>query len=462
VGGDVRFDDPGLPGDVGATDPGVDGGPPWSCWSCTTDGDCHGGAKCLPVGPAMHCALECVDDGDCPRSYICYASSTASKSCLPVSYNCVACATDTPCDAGKVCDFTSGICKDGRSVCEHCIYDFDCAEGLRCYKKSGEAVGACVNECSDATPCPATSDATCGTTANGVRLCLPNDPDTCGGCGGATPFPSPDGTVCYGCLNNTHCTTMGQSCDVAGDHTCKLIDGPCGSLKLCADGTCHECCVDADCPVETGPCTDNTCQGECDSCNGQCSGTAFPVMKVINNVPQCVQCGVTADCIAIDPTCTCTGDPTWMCVGTDGNACGGDPCIGSSCTTDADCPPSSSGAALACSGVVGGYCYDPSGRCDGVTTCCGAGQGCFDILSSLAGGMGGGLPGGDIGAYCSCDDSHPCLGNLPCTSTDIVCSFPAISDRLCPGGVKLATLPDKLCVDLAALLGGLLPGGSLP
>ena len=133
-----------------------------------------------------------------------------------------------------------------------------------------------------------------------------------------------------------------------------------------------------------------------------------------------------------------------------------------SCTTDADCPPSSSGAALACSGAVGGYCYDPSGRCDGATMCCGAGQGCFDLLASLSSGMGGGIPGIGSGGYCSCDDQQPCLGSLPCTSTDIVCSIPAISDTLCPGGVKSATLPDMLCVDLAALLGGLFPGGSLP
>ena len=36
------------------------------------------------------------------------ASETqAGKSCLPVSYNCVACIWDTPCDAGQCCDFLS-------------------------------------------------------------------------------------------------------------------------------------------------------------------------------------------------------------------------------------------------------------------------------------------------------------------------------------------------------------------
>ncbi len=444
-----------------ATDPGTGG--VLNCTSCTADGDCGTNSKCLPVGATKHCLSGCTTDGDCPRSFICYASSTASKSCLPVSYNCVTCAVDTPCDTGKTCDFTSGLCKDPKGLCDYCTYDFDCDVNLRCYKKTGSATGACVPECSGTTPCSDTTNFTCGTTEKGVQLCQPVG-DTCGGCAAATPFPSPDGKSCYACLNNSHCTVQGETCDITVDHKCKKITGKCGSLKECTDGTCQNCCVDADCAGlsgATGTCTNHTCDGVQDACNGQCSGTSFPVCVTVSNVPTCVQCGTTSDCLALDSSgsCTCTGDPTYACIDSTGNVCGGNTQCASPCSTDADCPPNSSGTSLVCSGSVGGFCYDASGACDGTTSCCAAGQTCYDVLSSLfgsLGGMGGAIP--STGGYCTCDDSHACLGGKPCTSTDGLCSIPILSDMLCPGGVKPSTMPDKVCVDVTQLLTSLLGG----
>jgi hypothetical protein len=452
-----------VPGEDTATDPGTD--VPVvigvDCKACSSDADCGGTAKCLPVGATKHCLSACTDDGDCPRSFICYAASTASKSCLPVSYNCVACAVETPCEANKVCDFVSATCKEGNPVCGKCTYDFDCAAGLRCYKTTGSATGACVAECTDSCT---DSDFTCGTTEKGVQLCQPKDPTKCGGCEAPTPFPSPDGLSCFGCLNNSHCTVQGETCNM-NTHAC-TPDNVCPGQRQCpADsGNCQDCCEDADCPdvdgVATGPCTANKCVNQIDPCNGQCSGTQFPVCKTINGIPQCVQCEATSDCASLgDASCTCSGDPTYTCLTPDGNVCQ-PPTCGAICSTDADCPPDANGGSLLCSGAVNGFCYNPTGACDGSTSCCGAGQSCFDIISSLFGGMG--MPGGGampgMGGYCTCDDSHACMGGKPCTSTDGLCSIPILSDMLCPGGVKPSTMPDKVCVDIMELLSGLLGG----
>jgi hypothetical protein len=432
--------------------------PPSKCWGCASDEDCTGDAKCVVVGGSKTCLTPCGNDGDCPRSFICYAASTAGKFCIPVSYNCVECAVDVPCDAGKVCDFVSGTCKTGNPTCGRCTYDFDCEADLRCYRATGAATGRCVPECSGVTPCADTTNFTCGTTEKGVHLCLPKGPGHCDeGCSPGTPFPSPDGTACYECLNNSHCTKPGEYCAINRTHTC-VREGDCIGQMQCSDGMCHECCEDSDCLGGSGPCMDYQCKNRIDSCDGQCAGTSFPICKNINNVPQCVQCETDLQCdIGVELACTCSGDPTYTCLTPDGNTCTSGDCM-SACVTAADCPPGGGGEALSCSGTGnGGLCYSPSGACDGTTTCCGPGQSCYDVLSALGGGV---LPG--MGGYCTCDDAHPCLGGGACTSTDAVCSIPIVSDTLCPGGVKSSAVPDKVCADLATILGGLFRGVSLP
>ena len=321
---DVPPGDPGN-GDPGMADTDIPSGLPIDCMPCAADDECGPGAKCLPVGATKHCLSDCIDDGDCPRSYTCYQAAAGGKSCLPVSYNCVACAQEHPCAAGKVCDFVSGTCKVGSGGCGKCTYDFDCDEGRRCYKTTGAATGACVEECVDT--CTDRQCSTCVTTDRGVRLCIPKVPDKCGGCGGATPFVSPDCMTCWGCLNNSHCIVQGESCELT-THSCRevFIDTPPCGWRTCDDGIQGECCADADCTgcsVSTGRCLDRRCEPAdlVDPCNGQCGGTSFPVCKVINSMPQCVQCDSDAQCTPIDPLCTCTGDPTFTCLRPDGSVC---------------------------------------------------------------------------------------------------------------------------------------------
>ncbi len=435
------------------------------CKSCNNSSDCGTDSRwqCMPVGASRHCLLECVDDGDCPPSYLCYAASTVSKVCLPVSYDCVACAFDTPCPGGKVGNFVSGACEDGADLCQKCTYDFDCAAGMRCFKTTGSATGACVPGCSDTVSCSDTANFQCEVTGKGVWLCQPKDTSRCGGCPAATPYPSPDGTSCYECLNSSHCAD-GKSCDVAGGHVCRTPDAECGLLKKCADGQCHQCCDAADCEGlqgATGTCTDYRCDGVADPCGGACM-SPYPVCAVLNGVSQCVQCAQDADCAVLDPACTCTGDPTYTCLFTDGNVCAPSTCP-ALCASDADCPPGPSGETLLCSGTMDGFCYDPNGKCDGMTSCCPAGSSCFDLLSALYGGMGGmpgmgtGTPGSGM-ASCTCDEQHPCLGGRPCTATDVFCVLPMIGDMICPGGVKPATMPGSVCIDLMEMVSGITGG----
>ncbi len=430
------------------------------CKSCAVDGDCATGFRCLPIGSSRYCLRTCEDGGDCPGGYICSAASSVSKNCLPITYNCVACAFDSPCEGGQCCDFATGACKDCRDKCEPCTYDFDCKAGLRCFKKAGNPTGACVEECSDG-PCSDAANFTCAANSSGVMLCQPND-DNCGGCQQGF-YPKPDGTGCVECLNSTHCA-QDEVCDLM-TNTCQ--GGECPGAHKCNDGECHQCCEDAHCndiPGATGTCLPNyVCEGA-EPCNGMCSGQ-YPVCATINGIEQCVQCKTDADCARVDETCTCTREPLFSCMFPDGAVCQtvGGVCA-ALCQSDADCPPGTNGEALSCykTGTADGVCYNTNGSCDNATMCCGAGQTCFDVMGILLGGMGGGMPGMPGGAmpimfgYCSCDSKHPCLGGQACTPTMLVCLIPMIKDIVCMGGSLPSNMPEGLCIDLASMLGGLI------
>jgi hypothetical protein len=430
-----------------------------ACKTCTGDGDCDQGSKCLPVGATKHCLPSCTTDGDCPPSYMCYAASTSSKSCLPATYVCPPCAADEPCEAGKVCDMlaSGGACKVGNPECGSCTYDFDCADGMRCYKKTGSPSGVCVAGCSDAKPCADTAKFSCEANEKSVKMCKPLTDDACKACPPEKPFPSDDGLSCWECRNNSQCTVAGETCNA--QHEC--ASGTCTKFT-CDDGNCHDCCSDSDCPNDSGPCTNYKCENQIDNCNGTCA-PPYTVCAEINATWQCVQCSVTADCAGQGSgSCTCTGDPTYSCMEPDGNVCQSATCA-AVCQTEVDCPPDSNGGSLACTGGAGGICYNPTGACDGVSSCCAGGSSCYDVLGSLFGGGGIGIPGGGgtmptIAGYCSCTDAMACLGGKPCTATASMCSFPLVGTMLCPGGVPPATMPEKLCVDIMEILTGILGG----
>jgi len=219
-----------------------------------------------------------------------------------------------------------------------------------------------------------------------------------------------------------NCVECDSDDDCLGDCSCKLQDFT---------------CVDADGQV-------------CETCKDYGCADPYPACANVGGTWQCVQCTSDNDC---DGTCTCSDN--FICIyPATGQSCVGD--CPSKCTTPVDCPPSPNGETLDCH--ASGVCFNPAGGCDGVTSCCGPGQQCFDLLSLLFGGMGGIMPGMPIAmGYCSCGVVADCLGGEPCTDMALLCDLPIISDMICAGGSLPADVPAKMCFDSSALLGGTLP-----
>ncbi len=429
------------------------------CGTCARDGDCAPGFSCLPVGAAKHCLATCENDADCPRSYLCYQATVDERLCLPMSYNCVACAYDQPCPDGTVCDFNTGTCKDGARECWKCTWDWDCVDGLRCHKEVGSATGACAPDCSDANPCADPANTTCTTTPKGIRLCLPNDPDTCGGCPVDRPYPAPDGSDCVECLDDWDCNHLdGEYCDLSEmPYTCVMP--PCGLQLQCEDGQCADCCEDADCFAfdQAGSCVDHACVF--DPCGGACGNTPYPACVTIDGFPQCVQCATDDDCRAFGPGCdSCTGHPTYTCMGADAGSCVVEECP-SLCASDPDCPATPDGQPMKCSGVGYGVCFDPAGTCGSSGACCPLGTTCWDLGANIADalGMEGWPPEASPVTKCTCDDAHACFGDLPCTRTDVLCAVPNAGALLCPGGVRPDSMPEAVCGDLGLIIEALTP-----
>jgi hypothetical protein len=183
-------------------------------------------------------------------------------------------------------------------------------------------------------------------------------------------------------------------------------------MKKCADGQCRQCCGVEHCPGG-GTCVQGVCQSE-PECPLDCGWATCADM---GGQAICVECDPAYDeCPARGAGCHCS-PASFFCEDAAGEHCTVEvPTCAAICSSDADCPPDASGKALSCytAGPTGGFCYDPAGACDASSSCCGAGQSCLDLLSLFP----GALPSPPLGTsrtgFCSCDDTHPCLGGQPC------------------------------------------------
>jgi hypothetical protein len=465
---DVIEDVTPTEGTVEETTPETIVGPGDDCTPCTGATDCPEGYACSAVGSGKFCLRNCETAAECKGGYVCYPVSTAGKQCLPMSYNCVECAYKG-CDAGKVCDLVSGTCAEVVGECFKCTYDFQCGDGSRCYKKAQATTGVCVPECASGA-CAAADKFTCNANADGIKICTPNKDEDCQPCPAGQKLLG-DGKTCVECVNDLDCKDPNKpKCDPTS-HTCgsKSCTAP---TKLCSDNNCHACCADGDCPQQSdgspGKCENYACKGvesECTKAGIDCSTNPYyQACCVINGSPQCCGCADVADCLKQYPdypTCECSSN---MCIdpATSQSCDGGVSECAATCTTDADCPPPASGTGtLTCHAK--GFCYDPAGSCDNAAACCSPGQTCFDLLSLLFGGMGGGMPGIPGGggmpssgmAACSCTTAADCLGGGNCTDLASMCAFPIIGQIICPGGAPPSTAPAKLCFDFSKLLGGI-------
>jgi len=420
------------------------------CKPCQTGADCDQGYSCMPLAGGKFCLKDCTGNADCKGGFICYqVVSPGPKSCIPISYKCQGCAS-AGCDQGKCCDLVSGECKDCKQKCDLCRYDFECAQGMRCYIKQGGSTGNCVYECGQTQKCDEPDKFACQDNGQGIKVCVPTSDQSCVSCPSDKPYLGSD-NQCHQCLLDQHCKS-GQVCNQQ-TYTCETPGCPSGTYK-CSDGQCHQCCEDKDCvgvPGATGKCVNFACEGAQDPCHGTCADP-YPVCANVQGQWQCVQCAQDADCKL--PNCKCSN---FLCVdASTGQVCTTGPgSCAAQCTTDQDCPTDANNNQLACNQTYK-ICYNPNGGCDGQAACCAPNQQCVDLLSLLFGGLGG-LPGGmPMGTgYCSCNTQNDCLGGEPCTNMSLLCALPFIGQMVCPNGSLPPTVPQNMCFDISKLLGGL-------
>jgi hypothetical protein len=165
------------------------------CVACAADTACAGGSVCDPGSGAC---VECVTNDDC---------DAPTATCDLTRHLCVAaCRTTAQCAGRGVCDTTTGSCLG-------CVRDTDCARGTHCDLAGGECV-----DCLVAADCPADSPlCTPGHTCSDVCV---TDADCNDGSSPQDPpsFCDPRNHLCVDCLRNVDCDS---------DSFCRA-DGTCG------------------------------------------------------------------------------------------------------------------------------------------------------------------------------------------------------------------------------------------
>ncbi|MBI3071967.1 MAG: PPC domain-containing protein [Deltaproteobacteria bacterium] len=280
-----------------------------ACVECVSNADCQTGAPRICDRAQRKCVLApiCARDSDCPPTEKC---DVATSTCVPRPAEC----DDTrPCPAPKVCDGTTGLCKD-----RACANDSQCPTGYVC----DDATKVCVVlvGCRGDQDCPGKRCKTstkacveCLTTQDCARgrLC-DQTTNTCVGMPGCSTDadcgdpakPHCDATTrgCFACVTNSHCPP-GKVCSAAkecGDPPplpplCKVCatNSDCGS-GLCAfsDGRrtfCTAgCFTDNDCGAAGYKCVQGAGGARfCEPTSGQCA----------------VACTSDTDCKS-DETCT--------------------------------------------------------------------------------------------------------------------------------------------------------------
>jgi len=213
-----------------------------------------------------------------------------------------------------------------------------------------------------------------------------------------------------------------------------------------------------------------------DPCGGACS-EPYPYCASVGGTWQCVICTMEPDSCTqtYGPECHCVNHT--FCVDGLGNCCWHSgplqlDCAGIHaksqesetwppgmfecslwgvdywCETDSDCPPDYLGRTLVC---LDGECIEPGGTCDGMNSCCSHGQCCINPFAAMNYLMLAGVPGDFLGAYCSCDEAHPCPAGVPCTDVTGLCDRPDM-EGLCPDGKWPEKLPVTLCTELDTIV----------
>ncbi|MFH1529552.1 MAG: hypothetical protein ABIK09_02335 [Pseudomonadota bacterium] len=427
--------------------PTGDGG----CKACGSDTDCDAGTHCHPLGGGTFCFGDCEGTDDCGTGWMCYQLGNDGKQCVPMKFQCEPECLSSGCPEGQVCNQDTGACAAPVGECGSCQKDWECADGYRCYMTGHY----CAPVCPDGA-CP--TNGTCEQVNSiPMHLCVSQSVtccygDACGGeqCSPPTPFPK-DG-ACVECLQDSHC-----GADTCGpDNTCQSANCPDAAKPYEANGQCVECLTSAHCDpgqvCNAAKVCENTEQPEeCSYCQNP-----YPACTQINGVWSCVQCTDDSYCTGTQ-TCNTT---IFACAGEGGSDqnCNG-------CSSAGDCVSLSGLFTLDCD-IPSGCCYDTAGGCDGVEAFCPGGE-CVSLLDLLGGG-GGGLPIPMEGlgmAVCSCEEPADIMGLMTCLfgacptggcAGGAACVDPTALLGMLGGGTPGTPAATGYCIDIGALLGGLL------
>lgn len=429
-----------------------------ACAACEGDVDCGEGMTCEQLGATKNCVAACTEDADCTSGWVCYPLTNEGNACVPAAFSCAAPCLVDGCPAGKTCDQiedsgTFGTCVDAAAECATCESDWQCGAGLRCGTTAG-GLRFCLPECGDGN-CPAW--AVCaekgGLGGEGVMFCRPTHPTCCGAeCAVEECDPACSGNLpvchnqtCVQCDSDDDCAGATETCNTT---TYRCTGGPCSDSPSTPhefNGSCVQCLQDSHCGND-GDCDEgtHTCAGG-DPCGGVCA-VPYPGCAVINGVPSCVPCTLDAHCTG-GATCNAT---TYACEGTGPVGCAGD-CLLNSCpnTTgqfDLECDP------------VSGCCYDKTGLCDNVEAFCKGSSECKSIFEIFGG---GGLPtipgmeGGFAGGMCTCDAAfgaicgfmpdNPLCADVPMCYEGVSCNAIGTILQFLTGGAGGALVMGDFC-----------------
>ena len=212
------------------------------CGPCFKQGQCDLGAGCVPLqSGGTYCGLSCLTDAGCPKGYWCVAVAPfATKQCLPKSGSCVdldICEDDGDCPGTEVCNATSGECAPG------CEDDASCPQPMLC------VLGRCKQPCATVDDCEAGEECVDG------RCKIPGACEKAGDCPEPETYCDKAEGMCKpGCLTDEDCSDAAMICEAK---SCVK--------KGCEHN--YTCAFAEECLKDSGECAP-TPDPHCETCSG--------------------------------------------------------------------------------------------------------------------------------------------------------------------------------------------------
>jgi hypothetical protein len=381
------------------------------CAGCISGAGCVLEGKTCRVG-AIDCSSGqplCVETGNAPSGSSCSPPAGATGNFVCQDGACATCTAGAACVPSNPCHRGVLDCTNGTATCKDS--GMTALPGTPCgADKACNAAGACIT-CRSGAACPAPEVCRQGRIdcSNGAEVCLASESLPNGtACGSGNAEVCSAGS-CIACNPGAPCSPSNRchlgvlSCSSGTpqcmDSNTAVVNGtPCGTDKVCGNGSCVACKAAAACatgdPCKLGTTSCSTGTSECKPTHDAPDGTTCGQGRVCK-AGSCVACAPNATC---EPSAckvgkTSCGTGTSVCMETgaapDGKACGG----GKVCT---------SGSCVACGGAGQPCCAGNS---------CPEGKTCMGSTCVVAC-----TPGGE------CNINNPCRkGKIACNGGTPAC-----------------------------------------